>query len=384
MKVVPPCIIQTLSPATHSSNPKFIYISPQILTEVTMKKILKQFEVDYLQILDENGKLDKKHKDLLTPQQLRRIYELMILARTFDEKAINLQRQGRLGTYASLRGEEACQIKKDDLAVPAFREHGVYLELGLPPLMLFQYWGGDERGSKMPPEVNILPVSIPVGSHPIHAVGAAMAYTYQKKKNVALTYFSDGATSEGAFHEAMNFAGVFKAPVVFICQNNQYAISTPRKEQTASLTIAQKAIAYGFEGIQVDGNDVFAVYKATQDAIAKARSGKGPTLIECFTYRLSDHTTSDDASKYRSKEEVESWEKKDPILRLELYLKSTKQADQIFFKSTKEKTEAVITQAVKKYETLAKPTPSEIFDYLFEKPTATLKAQKAEFLKEVK
>lgn len=324
----------------------------------------------------------------LSSAEIKKMYEVMILAREFDSKAVNLQRQGRLGTYASVKGQEACQIgsaillEKNDLAVPAFREHGLFLILGVEPVKLYQYWGGDERGMNL--DVNILPAAIPVGSHLSHAVGAAIAFKYQKKKSIAITYFGDGATSEGEFHEAMNFAGVQKAPVVFICQNNQYAISVPVKEQTAAKTLAQKAIAYGFEGIQVDGNDVFAVYKVTKEAIEKARAGKGPTFIECFTYRLGDHTTSDDASKYRNEKEVKEWEKKDPILRLERYMIKRKIANESYFKSTKSKAEKTINKAVKDYEALPLAKPEEIFNYVYASLTDELKEQQKEFKEEMK
>jgi len=355
-----------------------------------MKKTLKTFSVEYLQILDEKGICDEKLKPSLTSQQIKKMYELMVRSRAFDDKAIKLQRQGRLGTYASIKGQEACQAgsaiqtQKDDLIVPAFREHAAYLQMGVTPLMLLQYWGGDERGSKFKKPINILPVSIPVGSHPIHAVGAAMAFQFQKKKAAVITYFGDGATSEGDTMEAFNFAGVFKAPVVFICQNNQYAISLPVKEQTAASTIAQKAIAYGFPGIQIDGNDIFAVYKATQDALKRARSGKGPTLIECFTYRLGDHTTADDASKYRTEKEVKAWQKKGPIVRLEKYMLKKKIASQTYFNSIKENAIKEIAKAVEQYEAL-KPAPiDDLFDYTFATLPKDLENQKAQCKAEVK
>jgi pyruvate dehydrogenase E1 component alpha subunit len=215
----------------------------------------------------------------------------MILSRVFDEKALNLQRQGRLGVYASMRGQEASIIgsayalKKEDWIFPCFRENGALILRGYPMHQLFMYWGGDERGMQVPGNVNSFPVSIAVGTQTLHAVGAAYANQYLNKKVVNIVYFGDGGTSEGDFHEAMNFAGVFQVPAIFICENNQYAISVPRQKQTHSETIAQKAVAYGIEGIQVDGMDVFAVYKAAKDAVDKARNGKGPTLIECCTYR---------------------------------------------------------------------------------------------------
>lgn len=347
-----------------------------------MEKVIEKFSVKYLQILNENGSCDDNLKPSLTNKEIKKMYELMILTRAFDEKALKLQRQGRLGTFASIKGQEACQIPsaiqflKEDLVVPAFREHGLYITLGLPIEMLFQSWSGDERGMKMPDKVNILPISIPVGSHPLHAVGAAMAFKLQKKKSVAITFFGDGATSEGDFHEAMNFAGVYKAPVVFFCQNNQFAISTPIKEQTASSTLAQKAIAYGFEGIQVDGNDVFAVYKATKDALQKARNGKGPTFIECFTYRMADHTTSDDASKYRKDSEVKKWEIKDPILRLKKYMIKKNIFSEQFELETKRNAEQKVEEAVKKAEAIPKEKAEEMFNYTYEKLTPELKEQK--------
>jgi pyruvate dehydrogenase E1 component alpha subunit len=353
-----------------------------------MDKVIENFNVRYLGILDESGKVDEKLMPSLKSDTIKRMYELMVLTRAFDDKANKLQRQGRLGTYASVRGQEASQIASaiqmndEDFAVPAFREHGLYLTRGVDPVALFMYWGGDERGSSV--KQNILPVSIPVGTHPLHATGIAMAFNYLKKKNVALTYFSDGATSEGDFHEAMNFAGVFKAPVVFICQNNQWAISTPVGEQTASKTLAQKAIAYGFEGIRVDGNDVFAVYKATFDAIKKARAGKGPTLIECLTYRVGDHTTSDDASKYRKESEVKIWEKKDPIIRLRKYMQLNGIGNEDYFNLITKNSEKAISDAVEKFETSNKYPAEEIFDYTFASLTDDLKEQKAEFKEDMK
>ena len=352
-------------------------------------KIIKEFQVEYLQVLDEEGNIDNKLMPKLSNSDIKKIYELMILTRVFDEKAIKLQRQGRLGTYASVKGQEASQIgssilfQKNDFVAPAFREHGVFLTLGYSPVMLLQYWGGDERGMKSPKNINILPVSIPVGSHPIHSVGIGMAFNYLKKKSASVCYFGDGATSEGDFHEAMNFAGEFKAPVVFICQNNQYAISTPVKEQTAAETLAQKAIAYGFEGIRVDGNDVFAVYKAVSDALKKARTGMGPTFIECLTYRLGDHTTSDDALKYRLQTEVINWEKKDPILRLEKYIMKKKIGNARYFNEVKDKAEKQISNAVDDYEKIEPMPKEEIFSYLYKELTENLKEQLEDFKKEV-
>ena len=193
-----------------------------------------------------------------------------------------------------------------------------------------------------------------------------------------MTYFGDGATSKGDFHEGMNFAGVLKLPMVFICQNNQYAISVPVEEQTASETLAQKAIAYGFSGIKVDGNDVFAVYEATFEALKKARAGKGPTLIECYTYRIGDHTTSDDAKKYRKESEVKEWEKKDPILRLKKYMKRTGMFSEKYENEIKKMAEDLVEKAVAKAESIPKLKPEEIFDYTYAELTEELKEQREE------
>ena len=346
-----------------------------------MEKLIWNFSVKYLQILNEEGVCDKKLMPKLNNSDVKRFYEQMVLTRAFDEKAVKLQRQGRMGTYASVKGQEASQIGSAlamgnaDLAFPSFRENGVYIARAMPLEKLYLYWIGDERGMETPKNVNVFPLTIPVGTHIPHAVGAAMAMQYKKKKAATLVYFGDGATSTGDFHEAMNFAGTFMAPVVFICQNNQYAISLPVKEQTKSKTLAQKAIAYGFEGIQVDGNDVFAVYKATQYALQKAKSGKGPTLIECFTYRLSDHTTSDDAKKYREESEVKRWVSKDPILRLKKYMTNNKIFSSNYEKYVKVKAEKVVYQAVKKAESTKRIEPEEIFNYMYKTLTPNLEEQ---------
>lgn len=355
-----------------------------------MEKTIADFEVKYLQILNEDGECDEKLKPKISDDILKEMYKFLILTKTFDDKALKLQRQGRLGTYAPMRGQEACQIgsafalSKDDWIFPAFRENGVYMIKGVKPEMLYSYWRGDERGMQIPKDINILPVSITVGAHLPHAAGAAMAFNYQKKKSVSVVYFGDGATSEGDFHEALNFAGVFKAPCIFICQNNQWAISVPVKEQTASQTIAQKAIAYGIPGIQVDGNDVFAVYKATKDAVERARSGKGPTLIECFTYRLADHTTSDDAKRYRSEEEIKLWEKKDPITRFEKYLVEEKVINPVLIGKVKAESEQQIEMAVKNSEAMKPQTPTEMFDYLYENKTPEMEEQREQSARENK
>ena len=332
-------------------------------------KKMGEFEVKYLQVLNEKGELDKKLKPRLKNNEIKKLYEAMILIRTYDEIALKLQRAGRLGTYPSLHGQEAIQIgssfviKNEDWISSSFRTEGVLISKGTPIENIYQVYGGDERGFIT--NKNIIPFEITVGTQMLHACGIAYALKFKNKKAASITYFGDGATSEGDFHEAMNFAGVFKLPVVFICQNNQYAISIPLKKQTASKTLAQKAIAYGFEGIIIDGNDVFAVLKATKDALDKARSNKGPTLIECFTYRISDHTTADDAKKYRTESEVKEWEKKDPIKRLEIFMLKTKIVNKKYFLKVKEESEKKVNLAVKKYESIKDASPEDILKYIY-------------------
>lgn len=290
------------------------------------KKTIEKFKIEWLQILDEHGNCDEELRPSLRDAEIKKLYQWMVLARTLDEKAVKLQREGRLGTYASILGQEASQIgsayalEPSDWMFPSFREPGVSIVRGLPLRMIFQYWSGDERGSHIPPGQNDFPITIPVATHIPIAAGTAWAAKFDGQRIAIAVYLGDGATSKGDFHEGLNFAGVFSLPMVFLCQNNHWAISVPLRKQTLAKTLAQKAIAYGFEGIQVDGNDIFAVYLATKEALERARAGNGPTLIECVTYRIGDHTTADDASRYRSQDEVEQWRKKDPIDRLRNYM----------------------------------------------------------------
>lgn len=287
----------------------------------------KAFEgsVDYLQVLDENGIANAS----LIPQELddaklTEMLKQMLFARAVDAKMLSLQRQGVMITYAPLVGEEATQIgsafamRKQDVFVPSFRQHGVFLVRGYPLDQFFIYWRGFEDGARCPEEVNGTCVCVPVATQMPHASGIAFALKYAGEDAAVVSYVGDGGTSEGDFYEALNFAGVWKAPLVAIIENNQWAISVPRSKQTAAMTLAQKGIAVGIRCIQVDGNDVIAVYKATKEAIEKAK--EGPTLVECVTYRMSMHTTSDDPTRYRTDEQVAEWAKKDPIDRLRKYL----------------------------------------------------------------
>lgn len=349
------------------------------------EQILESFQVKRLEILDQKGNPDASLAPSLSDQEIKGMYELLVLSRTFDQRALSLQREGRIGTYPSFRGQEASQIgsvlaaEKSDWMFPTFRESGVYIAAGFPMHMLFQYWSGDERGMRTPDGLNVFPLSIPVGTQIPHAVGVGMAARYRKDKVAALVYFGDGATSRGDFHEGLNMAGAFKLPIVFLCQNNQWAISLPRERQTAAKMIAQKAYAYGFEGLQIDGNDIFAVYKATKDALQKAKEGKGPTLIECFTYRIADHTTSDDASRYRPKEEVEMWKARDPISRLELFMQNKGLWTEAYQKDIETRSKAVVDEAQKKAEAAPPPDPRDMFTYTYATLTQRQKRELKDF-----
>ena len=339
------------------------------------KKVLREFKIEYLQILDEDGNCDELLMPKLSNDEIKKLYEQMVLIRVFDQKAFNMQRQGRLGTYIQYKGQEACQVgsafamKDDDFMFPMYRNSAALIARKHPMMQVLQYWSGDERGMKAQDSVNNFPISIAVGTQEVHATGAAWAAKIRGTKQIALTYFGDGATSKGDFHEAMNIAGVFNLPVIFVCENNQFAISVPREHQTRAETIAQKAVAYGFEGIQVDGMDIFAMYKATKDAIDKARAGNGPTLIEAYAYRLCDHSTSDDASRYRSKEDFDTWMKKEPIDRLEKYMRKKNLLDDAYKEKVLNSSQEEVESAVTEFEKILPPDPKDIFKYVYAEMT---------------
>ena len=338
------------------------------------------------QILRPDGTVQPGLKSPIDDKETLTLYQKMVFVRLADQRGLLLQRQGRFGTYAPIWGQEACQIgsayvlQKGDWVFPAFREIAATLMMGVPLKDFMLYWMGNEMGSRAPKGINMMPVSVPVGSHIPHAVGAAWAAKLRGDKIVTVAYFGDGATSKGDFHEAMNFAGVFKTPTLFFCQNNQFAISVPRSRQTASATIAQKAIAYGFGGIQVDGNDLFAVITATREAVDKARSGGGPTLIEGVTFRFGPHTTADDPTKYRTDQEIERWKPLDPMIRLRFYLKAKGLWTEEIETQMTEDAQKGIDQAVKDAEAVSAPEIEEIFEYVFSEMTPPLKEQ-LEYLK---
>jgi pyruvate dehydrogenase E1 component alpha subunit len=312
------------------------------------------------------------------------LYRGMVLTRAFDLKAVSLQRTGRLGTYAVSLGQEgvsvgiASAMREEDVVLPSYRDNGTLLWRGTKMEEILLFWGGDERGSLSSGPVHDFPYCIPVGSQAPHAAGVAYAFKLRKEPRVAVCLFGDGATSKGDVWEAMNFAGVHKLPVVFVANNNQWAISVPLQLQTASQTLAQKAIAAGFCGEQVDGNDVIAMRAAAEDAIGEARAGGGPRLIEAVTYRLSDHTTADDAARYRPPEEVQARWKEEPIARLRAYLVSQK----AWGKSQEEELAAdcqkQIEAAIERYLATAPRAPETMFDHLYAELPRTYASQRAE------
>jgi pyruvate dehydrogenase E1 component alpha subunit len=344
-----------------------------------MLKRVFEGSIDYLQVMNEQGSIDQANfPQGLTDQKITEMYKYMLLARAVDAKMLSLQRQGRAATYAPLIGEEATQIgsafafRNQDVFVPNFRQHGVFLVRKFPLENFFIYWKGYEDGGKIPENFNGTAVAVPVATQLPHAAGIAFALKHTNKDAAVIAYVGDGGTSEGDFYEALNFAGVWKAPLVVIIENNQWAISVPRGRQTAAQTLAQKAIAAGIKGVQVDGNDVIAVYKAASEAIANARSG--PTLIECITYRMSMHTTADDPTKYRSDEEVQEWQKRDPIARVKAYLTKKGFWSEELEKQTMGEQLKMIDEAVEKAEEF-KPDPRGMFENVYSFMPETLKEE---------
>lgn len=321
----------------------------------------------------------------LSSETLKRIYEQLVFGRHFDEKATNLSTLREIGTYAPGKGQEAAQVgpvnalERGDWYVPMYRDSAGMLAFGMPALKLLMYWGGDERGMQIPDDLNMIPLAVPVATQLPHAAGLALAKRILGEKAVTFVATGDGGTSKADFHEALNFAGVYDLPVVFGVENNQWALSVKRKAQTASKTIAQKAVAYGFEGILVDGNDVIASYEATKYAVEKARRGGGPTLIEYFTYRLGPHTTAELVSnKLKAPDEVAEWERRGPILRLEKYLRSRGILDDRSEEAIADAAQSKMSDAVAAYRAAPAPDPTSIFEYTFSSPTPSLMGERAE------
>ncbi len=345
--------------------------------------------VEHVSILDEHGRLDGALEPDIPPDDLLRLYRTFLLARRFDERMLRLQRQGRIGTFGPIRGHEGAVLgsvyclRPTDWLVPYYREWPAYMWRGWPLDNLILYYAGFSEGMRVPEGLRDLPLCIPIASQLPHAVGLAYAARYKGEDSVALVYLGDGASSHGDCQEAMNFAGVFQAPVVFLCLNNQWAISLPRTKQTHARTIAQKAVAYGFPGVQVDGNDLLACYVATREAVERARSGGGPTLVEALTYRLSLHTTADDPTKYRDPGEVEAWEAREPLPRFRRYLEAKGLLDDARQAALEADVDAEIRAAVERAEARMQANLLEVFDDVYATPTPDLQAQRAELEREL-
>jgi 2-oxoisovalerate dehydrogenase E1 component subunit alpha len=347
--------------------------------------VVARFEVRRRNYLAADGSINRPLPDFATNAKLLiGLYRAMVLLRLFDRKAVALQRTGRLGTYAVSLGQEAVSVgtasamREEDVLLPSYRDNGALIRRGVKMEEILLFWGGDERGNDFSGPKHDFPFCVPVGSQAPHAVGVAYAFKLRKEPRVAVCMFGDGATSKGDVYEAMNFAGVHKLPVVFVATNNQWAISVPFRLQSGSETLAQKAIAAGFTGEQVDGCDVVALRAAAQEAIAAARDGKGPHFIEAIAYRLGDHTTSDDASRYRSADEVQAHWKQEPITRLRSYLVRqrmwSKADEEQLVAECHERVEA----AVERYLTTAPRRPETMFDHLYADLPETYAAQRRE------
>jgi pyruvate dehydrogenase E1 component alpha subunit len=345
-------------------------------------KTVAEFEIQYCQCLDAEGRpagpLPQFARD---PAELLRMYRLMTLVRTFDTKCINLQRTGKIGTYASCLGHEAAHVgvgaamHPEDVLAVYYREFGAQLWRGVKMSEVLLYWGGDERGNDFTPKHDFS-WCVPIGSQPLHAAGAAMAFKIRGEPRCAVSFIGDGGTSQGAFYEAMNLAGARALPVVFVVVNNKWAISVPVEAQTATSTLAQKAIAAGIPGVQVDGNDIVAVRQIVGEALATARRGGGPSVVEAITYRLSDHTTSDDASRYRQEAEVKAAWRVEPLLRLRAYLTSAGAWDDAREEKLKAECTAQVDAAVEEYLRMPRPDTDSMFDYLFAHMPRSLEAQR--------
>jgi 2-oxoisovalerate dehydrogenase E1 component subunit alpha len=335
-------------------------------------EIVARFEIPYYQILNEDSQLVSDLPLFANdPKHLLHLYRLMVLNRTFDTKAIALQRTGRIGTYPSTRGQEAVfvgigdALEKTDIMVPYYRDVAALLQRGVTLTEILLYWGGDERGNCFSCGGDDFPYSIPIGTQSLHAAGAATAIKMKHEKRAVLTTCGDGGTSEGDFYEAMNLAGVWQLPIVFVVSNNQWAISVPRSAQSGAKTLAQKAIAAGFQGEQVDGNDVIAVRERVAAALKNARENNIPSLLEILSYRHHDHTTADDASRYEPKELREIEWKKEPISRLRKYLENSR----LWSLEDEEKCRAdclkEIDKVVEAYLNMTPAPPESIFDFLY-------------------
>jgi len=356
-----------------------------------MPATIASFKIDFYQFLSPDGRLISDDVPPLATDwdELQSLYRLMVTTRIFDKKAIALQRTGKIGTYASCLGHEAAHIsmgsamRPEDCYAPSYREYGTQFCRGVKMSEVLAYWGGDERGSDFSGPKHDFAWCVPIATQCMHAAGAALAFKLRGEKRVAVSQVGDGGSSKGDFLEAINAASAFQLPLVLVIINNQWAISVPRSKQNSAKTLAQKGIAGGLPSIQVDGNDIIACRWVMENAIEQAREGGGPTVIEMITYRLTDHTTADDARRYRSEEEVENAWQMEPLKRLRTYLKdqgiwNDKKELELLEQAGKE-----VAAAVEEYLAIGEPDIESMFDYLFENMPAELEAQRTQALEEL-
>jgi len=346
-------------------------------------KSVYKAEIKHTSILDETGKFDARMgKDLIPDDDLVKLYEHMLTCRVLDEVAFKLQRSGRMGTYPQNMGQEATSLgaayvlDRTDWLVTCYRENAGLFWHGVPMTHVLLHWMGDERGNYIPDDVHATPLSIPIGTQMLHATGIAWAAKYRKAGEIACTFFGDGATSEGDFHEAANFAANLDIPVIFFCQNNGWSISVPAKIQSSAETFAQRGLAYGMDCYQVDGNDLFAVVKVMKQAVETARKKNRPVFIEGVTYRLGDHTTADDASRYRDTKELDAWKAKDPLIRLRKYLENKGLWSDEKQEALEARAKAIVQEVVKTAEEMPDPDVTDIFDYTFAEMPESLRVQR--------
>jgi len=350
------------------------------------KNLIELGHIEDLQILNEDGEVDEAFAPQLDDEALLTIHRAMVLTRKLDLRMLMMQRQGEMGTFAPGYGQEATQIgqihplRSQDWFVPSYRSFGAQLWRGWTIEGLLLLWAGYFQGFEVPKDVNDLPFSIVVGSHVPLAVGVAMGIKHRHENSVVLTNFGDGAMSQGCVNEAFNFAAVYKAPVIFIVENNGYAISHPTEKQAATKELARRGPGFGIPSVRVDGNDVLAMIVATREAVERARAGEGPTLIEAVTYRMSLHTTADDPKVYRSDEEVEQWKAKDPITRFEKHLAGRDLLDEAAIERIAGECEQEVLAARERFREQAVANPGEIFDYMYDTLPPSLEQQKRDYL----
>ncbi|MES2998111.1 MAG: pyruvate dehydrogenase (acetyl-transferring) E1 component subunit alpha [Pseudomonadota bacterium] len=343
-----------------------------------------RFSITYTRFLDTKGEPTQDLPPFAKKETLLSLYQQLLLTRLFDKKAVILQRTGKLNTYASILGQEAISVgigacmEKEDVFCPFYRDYGAQLMRGVKMSEILSFWKGNEWGNHFSECKTDFPICIPIATQLLHATGVATAFKLRKQAHVVVTTCGDGASSEGDFYEALNIAGVWQLPIVFVINNNQWAISVPRKNQSHAKTLAQKAIAAGIHGEQVDGNDVIAVKFVVEKAIAKAREGNGASVIEALTYRLSDHTTADDATRYRNADALQKAWGEEPLLRLRTYLLKQKYWSEEEEEQLTTRCDASIAAAVDEYLSLPKPVFTDLFDYHYEKLPADLNEQRIE------